>query len=162
MLVGVVSDTHDHLDRARATADLFDDRGVGTVVHCGDVVAPFTLAPFDRDWAFHHVAGNNEGEPALRDAVGEIGTHHGDVARLSLGGHEAAVYHGTERTLVDALVDCGDYDYVFRGHTHERAVTRRGETTVVNPGGIPIPGGDDAFHVALVDVDADEVTVERP
>lgn len=157
MRLGLVSDTHDDIAAARAAAAHFASEGVETVAHLGDVVAPFTLAPFESlDAPFHHVRGNNEGEAALWLAVDGLdgGTHHGDAAALDLGGRSVALYHGTSEVLVDALVDSGDYDYVCHGHTHERGVEERNGTTRVNPGGLPIPGADDAFHVATVDLDA--------
>lgn len=157
MRLGLVSDTHDDLDAARRGADALRDAGVDAVAHLGDVVAPFTLAPFEPladGRPFHHVRGNNEGEPALWRAAADLGTHHADAAALDLGGRAVALYHGTSAVLVDALVDSGDYDYVCHGHTHERAAEARGGTVRVNPGGLPIPGADDAFGVAWVELDA--------
>ena len=49
------------------------------------------------------------------------------------------------------LVDSGTYDYVCRGHTHERVLEERAGTVHLNPGGLPIEGDDDAYHVATVD-----------
>lgn len=157
MEIGIVSDTHDDLDAAGRAADLFAERA-DAVVHCGDVVSPFAAAPFDADFDFHCVAGNNEGEPALIDAVESFGTHHGACAELAFDGHDVAVYHGTAGPLVDALVDCGAYDYVLHGHTHEHGREDRDDTVRINPGGLPIPGADDAFHVATLDTATGEVT----
>jgi putative phosphoesterase len=155
MRLGLVSDTHDDIAAARAAAAQFASEGIATVAHLGDVVAPFTLAPFE-EFSLHHVRGNNEGEAALWRAVDGLddGTHHGDAAALDVGGRSVALYHGTSAVLVDALVDSGDYDYVCHGHTHERGVEERNGTVRVNPGGLPIPGADDTFHVATVDLDA--------
>jgi putative phosphoesterase len=154
VLLGLVSDTHDDLDAARRAADALADADVDAVAHLGDVVAPFTLAPFERFDPLHHVRGNNEGEAALWRAVAAVGTHHGDAAALDLDGRAVALYHGTSPVLRDALVDAGDYDYVCHGHTHEHGVAERDGTVRVNPGGLPIPGADDAFHVAVLDLDA--------
>ena len=76
---------------------------------------------------------------------------------------DIAVTHGTSDLVVDALVDCGDYDYVFHGHTHAHGVEARDGTVRVNPGGLPIPvaGADDAFRVATLEtseIGADAVT----
>jgi putative phosphoesterase len=161
MLVGVVSDTHDDVQRAERAADFFDGR-VPTVVHCGDVVAPFTAAPFDREaFDFHAVRGNNDGEWGLADAVDDFGTYHGEFAELRLDGAATAVYHGTAEPLVDALVDCGDYEFVFRGHTHQRVDERRGGTLHLNPGGLPFPGVDEEFTVAVVDTEDGSVEFEN-
>jgi putative phosphoesterase len=182
MRVGIVSDTHDDLAAVEAAVSLFDREGVDAVVHCGDFVAPFSVTPFDVDGvAFHAVRGNNDGEWAVESTVESFGTYHGEAGTLSLGGDgdgeraegdgdasedavDVAVTHGTSGVVVDALVDCGDYDYVFHGHTHAHGVEERDGTVRVNPGGLPIPveGADDVFRVATLDVDrapgADAVT----
>ncbi|MFB6130301.1 MAG: metallophosphoesterase [Salinigranum sp.] len=158
MLLGICSDTHDNLDLARAAVETFTDEGVDVVVHCGDVVAPFTADVFDADFAFHAVRGNNDGEWNLADVVDAFGTYHGEFAELTFGGRSFAVYHGTSERVVDALAGCGEYDYVLRGHTHRRVCEERDGTVHVNPGGLPIPGADDAYHVATLDVRDENLT----
>jgi hypothetical protein len=158
MLVGIVSDTHDNLDLVAGAVAQLETEGVEAVVHCGDVVAPFAATPFDTDaFDFYAARGNNDGEWNLAGVVDSFGTYLGECGRLEFDGASVAVYHGTSETLVDALCDCGDYDYVFRGHTHERVVEDRDGTTHVNPGGLPIPGADDEFSVAVVDTDDGDV-----
>jgi putative phosphoesterase len=157
MLVGICSDTHDDLDLANAAVSTFEDAGVDAVIHCGDVVAPFTATPFDAGFEFHAVRGNNDGEWALEGTIDEFGTYHGELAELSLGGRGFAAYHGTSEAIAGALVASGSYDYVVRGHTHERTHEEREGTVHLNPGGLPIPGADDTYSVATVDTDADEV-----
>jgi putative phosphoesterase len=166
MLIGIVSDTHDDLAAVEAAVSLFEREGVDAVVHCGDFVAPFSVTPFDAGFAFHAVRGNNDGEWAVESTVDSFGTYHGEAGRLSFAGGasdagdatgtdavDIAVTHGTSEILVDALVDCGDYDYVLHGHTHAHGVEERDGTVRVNPGGLPIPveGADDAFRVATLD-----------
>jgi len=157
MLVGLCSDTHDNLALARGAVETFEAEGVDAVVHCGDVVAPFTAAEFDVGIDFHAVRGNNDGEPALGTTIDEFGTYHGESAHLVFDGVDVAVYHGTSEQLVEALVDCGDYDYVVRGHTHERTHETRDGTVHLNPGGLPFPGADDAYHVAVLDTESGDV-----
>lgn len=157
MRIGIVSDTHDDLAAVEAAVSLFDREGVDAVVHCGDFVAPFSVTPFDRGDGdtpdFYAVRGNNDGEWAVESTVESFGTYLGEAGALALGGRDIAVTHGTSAIVVDALVDCGDYDYVFHGHTHAHGVEERGGTVRVNPGGLPIPvdGADDAFRVATLD-----------
>jgi putative phosphoesterase len=103
-----------------AAVDAFADATVDAVVHCGDFVAPFSATPFDADFDFYAVRGNNDGEWALADAVESFGTYLGEMGELTLGGREFAVYHGTSEPIVGALLTCGSYDYVLRGHTHQR------------------------------------------
>lgn len=153
MLIGIVSDTHDDLSAVAAAVELFERGGADAVVHCGDFVAPFSVTPFDADFAFHAVRGNNDGEWAVESTVEAFGTYHGEAAHLSFDGVNIGVTHGTSELLVDGLVGCGDYDYVFRGHTHAHDLTERDGTVHVNPGGLPIPiaGADDVFRAATLD-----------
>jgi len=157
MKVGIVSDTHDNRDVIEDAVELFTER-VETVVHCGDIVAPFSATPFDADFNFYAVRGNNDGEWALQDAIREFGVYFGEMGELSLGGEYIAVYHGTSDPIVDALTNCKEYDYVFHGHTHERAHEENGGTVRINPGGIPTkPDGEPPAAVVL-DTDTGEVT----
>lgn len=167
MLVGVVSDTHDNAQYVDAAVAAFAEAGADVVIHCGDIVAPFSATPFDPatvdgpggDWDFHAVRGNNDGEWALVDAVDAFGTYHGEFAALTLNGAEFAVYHGTSEPLVDALLASGAYDYVCRGHTHERVYEEHGGAVHLNPGGVPIPGREEEPAVFVVDTVSEEVTV---
>jgi len=135
MKVGIVSDTHDNLDVIESAVDLFSGR-VEAVIHCGDIVAPFAATPFDAEFDFYAVRGNNDGEWALASVVREFGVYFKEMGELSFGGASIAVYHGTSESIVDALVSCGGYDYVLRGHTHERVHEECDGTVRINPGGI--------------------------
>lgn len=158
MKIGVVSDTHDNLDIVNAAVEQFEG-AVDAVVHCGDVVAPFAATPFDADFEFYAVRGNNDGEWSLRNAVNSFGAYLGEMGELSLGGASVAVYHGTSQSIVDALVGCGDYDYVLHGHTHQRAHEQQNGTVRINPGGIPTTtdGGDPPAGV-VIDTETGDVT----
>ena len=158
MDIGIVADTHDDRDLIAAAVDVFEVEGVDAVVHCGDVVAPFSAAPFARDWAFYAVRGNNDGEWALQESIDEFGTYLGEMGDLDFDGAGVAVYHGTSAPIVDALVDCGSYDYVFHGHTHERAHEERHGTVRINPGGVRINGAGGDPAAVVVDLDAGDVT----
>lgn len=169
MLVGVVSDTHDNAQYVETAVEAFADAGADAVIHCGDIVAPFSATPFDpdavdgsgADWEFHAVRGNNDGEWTLADAVDAFGTYHGEFASLTLDGTEFAVYHGTSEPIVDALVASGSYDYVLRGHTHERVHEEREGTVHLNPGGVPIPGREEEPAAMVVDTDSGGVTTHE-
>jgi len=152
MQLGVVSDTHDNLDHVQQAVQLFEAEGVERVIHCGDIVAPFSATPFDSEaFEFYAVRGNNDGEWALANVVDDFGTYLGECGQLTVDETSIAVYHGTNKLLREALAKSGEYDYVCHGHTHERTVDDHGETVVVNPGGLPIEGADDTFSVAVLD-----------
>ncbi|MFB6308401.1 MAG: metallophosphoesterase [Haloarculaceae archaeon] len=161
MKIGIVADTHDNTALVEEAIETFERAGVDTVIHCGDFVAPFSAAPFDADFGFYAVRGNNDGEWALESTVTEFGTYLGEMGELTLDGAEVAVYHGTSGAIVDALVECGNYDYVLHGHTHERTIEEHEDTVRINPGGIAIPAAPEPLHVAVLDTDAEDVLFHR-
>jgi putative phosphoesterase len=158
MNVGIVSDTHDNQDVIESAVELFTDE-VEAVVHCGDMVAPFSASKFDHEFDFYAVRGNNDGEWALGDAVRGFGAYLGEMGELSLGGQRVAVYHGTSNPIIKALVDCGNYDYVLHGHTHVRAHEERDGTVRINPGGIGTGAEETEPPAAVVlDTETGDVT----
>ncbi len=156
MKIGVVSDTHDNLEVARKAVEFFEER-VDLVVHCGDIIAPFTAEVFDADFDFYCVRGNNDGEWNLKATVEEFGEFFNNVAELEFEGERIAIYHGTDEEIADSLLECGEYDYVFRGHTHTKKLRENGDTVEVNPGGIHVPWDEEALHVAVLDLETGEI-----
>lgn len=157
MKLGVIADTHDASDVIERAVERFSAEGVDAVIHCGDVVAPFSATPFDADFAFYAVRGNNEGEWALAETIDGFGTYLGEMGELTFDGVDVAVYHGTSGPIVDALVDCGAYDYVLHGHTHERAREDRDGTTRINPGGVPITDAPNPPAAVVIDTATDAI-----
>jgi predicted phosphodiesterase len=92
MKIGIISDSHDHLENIRKSADLFKQRKIEFVLHLGD------FYEFQQD------------------------------------GLKIACYHGTELEINNALVNCGKYDLVIYGHTHEYKDQIEGKTRILNPG----------------------------
>ncbi|MFB6074331.1 MAG: metallophosphoesterase family protein [Haloarculaceae archaeon] len=162
MLLGIVADTHDDTDLVRSAVETFADAGVDAVVHCGDFVAPFSVAPFEAAFDFYAVRGNNDGEWAIQPQVDAFGTYLGEMGELTLDGAEVAVYHGTSGAIVDALVECDNYDYVLHGHTHQQVHEAHEGTVRINPGGLPLEQAPDPLEVALLDTDSGDVTFREP
>lgn len=182
MKIGVISDTHDNLDITRKAVDFFEEQEVDTVIHCGDMVASFTAELFDRNsFEFYAVRGNNDGEWNLQETVEEFGTWLGEMGELEFkdadfsgekscseqrsqendAGKKFAVYHGTKPEVVRSLVESGEYDYVLKGHTHQKIIREVGGTIELNPGGIKLPDQEEIFHVATIDLDSGDVEFHR-
>jgi len=157
MKVGVIADTHDASDVIEQAVTRFAAEDVEAVIHCGDIVAPFSARPFDADFEFYAVRGNNDGEWALADTVSEFGTYLGEMGELTFDDTDFAVYHGTSEPIVDALVESGTYDYVLHGHTHERAREERAGTVRLNPGGVPIPAAPNPPAAVVIDPGTGEI-----
>ncbi|MFB6180254.1 MAG: metallophosphoesterase [Candidatus Nanohalobium sp.] len=160
MKIGIVSDTHDNIEKAKASVNFFEEENCETVIHCGDMVAPFTAELFDADFNFHAVRGNNDGEWNLKQVVEQFGNFYNNTAELSIQGLQIAVYHGTEEEIVEGLLN-KEYDYVFRGHTHEKRLGENDGTVEVNPGGIRLPGQEEEFHVATLETEDRELKFHR-
>ncbi len=142
MLVGVISDTHDNLERVDRAVRVLNERGVELVIHCGDYVAPFVLKRLGAlEAKLVGVFGNNDGDKVLLlRAARELGFElHGQPHELELAGRRVLVLHGVgdgrmTRAVVRALAERGGYDVILYGHTHRSEVARVGGALVVNPG----------------------------
>lgn len=135
MKIGIVSDSHDHMENIKKCVDIFINRGVEYVLHLGDYVNPNSIRAF-QGVKLIGVFGNNDGDKfrmvnAFNDIGGEI---KGEFYEFEEGGLRFACYHGTELPLKNALVECGRYDVVLYGHTHKYENNNVGNTIVLNPG----------------------------
>lgn len=160
MKIGIISDTHDNLELAREAVDFFENKECEAVLHCGDMVAPFTAEIFDSDFEFHYVRGNNDGEWNLKETVEEFGNFYNNIAEIQIDGLSIAVYHGTEEEIVEGLIE-KDHDFVFRGHTHLKKISEHSGTVELNPGGIKLPDQDEEFHIATLDTETREIELHR-
>ena len=137
MRIGILSDTHNrNLTTGLALAQLWE-RGISTVLHCGDIEGPETVALF-RGLTSHFVFGNCDWDrQAIREAVAEIGaTLHEPYANLELEGRRIAVVHSDNKTLFRGLENSKRFDFLFYGHTHKAEEHRSGPTRVINPGAL--------------------------
>lgn len=135
MLLGVLSDTHDHIPHTRKAVELFRVQGIDTVIHAGDLCSPFIVPEFE-GFRLHTIFGNNDGDAyrILQKTAAIHAEHHGEFARLGLGGQRIGVYHGTQPDITEALLRCGLYDVIISGHTHTAFSKREGDTLWLNPG----------------------------
>ena len=166
VLIGLISDTHDHVDVARKAVRVFRERDVEMVVHLGDIVAPFTLKAMaeEKPPQLTAIFGNNCGEKmGLKRTAEAYGITITDPPRiLEIKGYKILLLHGfgsredTER-IVLSLAKSGDYDFIFFGHTHSQYVKEVGSTFVVNPGEA---GGCLTGRKSISIVDLDERMVE--
>ncbi|MGB9607943.1 MAG: metallophosphoesterase [bacterium] len=133
MRIGIISDTHDHLDNIRKAIEIFKKEEVGYLIHCGDFVAPFVLPILAQlKVPFLGVFGNNDGERLLlRERAKEIGEIKVQPAFLELEGRKIVIMH--EPTLQHALAKSGEFDAVLVGHTHKPEIIE-GKTLIINPG----------------------------
>jgi putative phosphoesterase len=136
MIIGVISDTHDHLQRINYAVEMFNRENVGAVIHCGDFVAPFSIKLFMKlDCLFYGIFGNNDGEQEGLLKMAQ--SFHGELK------HSPHIYElSGKRILVShSPIDPGSLskfpappDYILFGHTHQPEETDVGGIPAINPG----------------------------
>jgi hypothetical protein len=137
MRIGVVSDTHGHLPSARRAAELFAERKIEQVLHCGDIGAPEIVPIFSR-WPGHYVFGNCDHDLAeLTEAIELVEqTCHGEFGEIVLAGCPIALVHGHDHRRFQEAVSSQAYRLVCYGHTHVPEQHYEGKTLVLNPGAL--------------------------
>jgi hypothetical protein len=152
MLIGLISDTHDRLPTMAAALDRFSALGIDTLIHPGDLIAPFA-ARLLAGWpgTVHVTYGNNDGERAgLKKALPQI--QDGPLL-VDIAGRRILVHH-----FIDwcAPADITRADIIATGHTHEVAIEQRDGKLFVNPGECCgwVTG---RCTVATLDLDSDHV-----
>ncbi|MBI4653477.1 MAG: metallophosphoesterase [Nitrospirae bacterium] len=135
MKIGIISDSHDHIENIKKSLQVFKSRNVDFILHLGDYVNPASVKAF-QGIKLIGIFGNNDGDKfRLINTFNEIGGEiKGDFHEFEKDSLKFACYHGTEPQLRDALIECGRYDIVIYGHTHECENKKVGNTLVLNPG----------------------------
>jgi uncharacterized protein len=144
MLVGIISDTHDHLVGLQKAILIFKERKIEMLIHCGDWVSPFTLEFFDNEMKglnipVKSVVGNNPGDIKRTMVSNSRMQNPIEWAKtvmllLEIEGRKTVVYHGDDREILSTLIDSQKYDLVLTGHTHAVRNEIIGKTLVINPG----------------------------
>ena len=135
MKIGIMSDSHDHVDNIRKSIQVFREKEVDHVLHLGDYVNPNSVREF-KEIKLIGIFGNNDGDKFnLMGAFDQVGGEiKGEFHEFEVDGLRAACYHGTEPRIKDALIECGKYDLFLYGHTHKLRNEKVGRTLVLNPG----------------------------
>lgn len=160
MRIGVVSDTHGHVNNALAAARMLEALDVQAVLHCGDIGSPQVPNAFSR-WPAHYVLGNvdhYEDELYAAAVTGAGGSFHGRFADLSLGGRKIALLHSDDAKKFHQVTTSGEYDLVCYGHSHIAEQHQEGTTLVLNPGALYRAN---PHQIAIVDLEKLEATHVR-
>ena len=153
MRIGILSDTHDQLDRTLVAVEILRTAGVDVLVHCGDlietnIVAACAVLPC------YFVFGNNDCDmvPFLKQSAVDAGvTCLGWGGVFELAGKRIGVVHGhltadIRRVLKDRP------DYLLSGHSHVAHDYREGGVRHINPGALYRAR---EFSVAMLDLESD-------
>jgi putative phosphoesterase len=136
--IGVISDSHDHIENVKKAVKIFNDQQVAHVFHAGDIISPFVapLAFKELKAPLTCVFGNNDGEILyLKEKFQEIGASiEGAQFTTEIAGKKIALFHTLEPQILDALVKSNSFAVVINGHTHKAEIKKTANTLVVNPG----------------------------
>lgn len=155
MRLGILSDTHNQLERTRLAVDLLQRSGAEVLFHCGDLASgPIVEACAALPCYF--TFGNHDADsvPDLLQAAYESGAKclgWGDVVELA--GKTIGLVHGHLTTDLRRLFRQKP-DYLFSGHSHSCSDTFFGVTRRINPGALHRAN---EFSVALLDSDSNEL-----
>lgn len=137
MRLGVVSDTHGHVEYTLEAVRILQREQVDAVLHCGDI-GTHQIIPLFAGWPTHFVFGNCDYDlPLLRAAIRDAGqTCHERFGALVLERRRIALIHSDDAALFQETIRGGEYDLVCYGHTHVAKVRHVGRTLVLNPGAL--------------------------
>ncbi len=134
--IGVLSDSHDALDRLEWARELLSSRGIELAIHCGDICSPDAVRILS-GLQVHWVFGNCDFDQAgLKRAMSRAGhTCHPRTGRLTIEGREIAFTHGDRPQLVRTLV-AERPDLILVGHSHVRGERLVDGIRIMNPGAL--------------------------
>ena len=136
MKIGIISDTHDHHKNVLKAIEVFNEQKVSYILHCGDMVSPFTAKAFAQveGAKFIAVFGNCDGEKRmLTSSIHEFGGEiYEPVYTGEVGGRRVFMAHWPN--VLDEVAGSGKYDLVLYGHTHKQDIRKVGDTLIINLG----------------------------
>jgi putative phosphoesterase len=137
MKIAIVSDSHGRHATVGRALEMIRERGITTVLHCGDIDDAETVQLFAGLDA-HFVFGNCDWDrQGLSRAMTDAGvTGHDAWGQLELEGVKIAFLHGDDDRQMRDLEVSEHFDFLFHGHTHLAAERQSGPTRVINPGAL--------------------------
>jgi putative phosphoesterase len=133
---------------------LFAGEGIDTLIHCGDLT-DVEMARALEGFRVICVLGNGDiASGEIRATI--LSQHPENYVGLTytgrIGGVRIAATHGHVPGQVEELVRSGNYDYVFKGHSHQHEDERFGFTRLINPGALGGLHRDDR-HICILDLE---------
>ena len=133
-MIGILSDSHDNLDKVRQAARFFRDAGCKLIIHAGDFVAPFAANILSEALIpVKAVFGNCDGEKSgLREAIKPFGTIQKAPLAFPYEGINILVTH--LNGPLESFIARQEYGLIVFGHTHKAEIRKNGRSLIINPG----------------------------
>lgn len=156
MLVGILSDTHDQVERTRAAVKLLMAEGATALIHCGDLTGPDVVYECCHAPSYFVFGNCDLDRKSLQEAIATInGTCLNRGGIITLDGRKIAVTHGDSESELNRLIQL-EPDYLLTGHTHRAADARQGTIRRINPGALHRAS---QWTVALLDLASNHLRV---
>lgn len=137
MKIGILADTHNHLDRTRVAIAELIEHDVEAIFHCGDLATSEILIACSV-MPCYFVFGNHDADevPYLTRTAQEQGATCLEWGgEVELAGRRIAMTHGHLRSDLQPLLDAQP-DYLLTGHSHMPGDWMDGPTRRINPGAL--------------------------
>ncbi len=154
MKIGILSDTHNNLENLQVALELFRIESIDTLIHCGDLTG-VEIARAMEGFRVIFVFGNGDiasGEIRAALLAQSPENYAGLVYTGRIENSRIAVTHGHLPGAVDEMVHAGEYEYVFKGHSHQHKDETVGFTRLINPGALGGLRREDR-HVCVLDLE---------
>ena len=158
MKFGVLSDTHDNLSNTVSVLETYRERGIETIIHCGDLTSPEMVSHFEGFRVILTIGNMDHTTSAVKKRLEKMREDNfvGMVFKGRLGGVRMAATHSHLDGKIMELVREGRYQWIFHGHTHEKRDEVVQGVRIVNPGALGGLGRE-ARTFCIVDLDAGDV-----
>lgn len=161
MKIGILSDTHNHHSNIQKALAIFEKHKPDILIFCGDATTIESIEWFC-EYPIIYTFGNGDhmtGEIKAFLKAYNRSNFAGYIFKGELGGKKVGITHGHLINYYDEMVNVGQLDYLFSGHTHVRMDKRIGRTRLINPGAL---GGTrkQSRSIAILDTDTDELIFE--
>lgn len=147
MKIGIISDSHDHIEKLDKALELIKNEGCEALIHCGDISAPFILEELKKFPGRIFAILGNVGDPhGSSNKAKDLGiVFDNDSLSFELDKKRIAVVHPPERAKI--IQKSGNYDLVCYGHTHIADLQQIGNSWIINPGEIMGRKGKHTFVI---------------
>ena len=156
MKLGILSDTHNQVQRTQHAVELLVNAGAQVLVHCGDLASPEVVAVCSV-LPCYFVFGNHDADvvPELEHAARQYGvTCLGWGGEIELAGKRIGISHGHLAREMRPL-RAARPDYLLSGHSHAAIDWDNDGIRCINPGALHRAN---PWTVALLDLQTDQLT----
>lgn len=158
MKIGVLSDTHDNLSNMLVVLAAYRERGIETVIHCGDLTSLDMVTHFEGFRVIYTMGNMDHTTGTIKKRLMKMREDNfaGPDYTGSIEGVSIAATHGDMDSKVADLVRQKKFRWIFHGHTHQRRDEVIRGTRIVNPGAL---GGmsKESRSFCIVDLETDDV-----